>query len=186
MALYFLKDKIEIIIPNSEASIIAQHIGIKDRTVGSYYMSENYSGVKKFFNRFRGKVYLDLLRTKQNLEGMLNYIVEENKNYLFKSNIIEQLTLINEIDSNKKNDYYEMKMPIINDNKKYMKFIREDNNVRLFEDLLLGDLTKIVIKKLNYDTFVIYGDVIDNYKDQIDVNFHINEELLIDDQINPI
>ena len=44
--------------------------------------------------------------------------------------------------------------------------------------LLLGDLTKIVIKKLNKDTFIMYGDVIDNYQDQIDVKFHINEDLL--------
>ena len=178
MALYFLNDKIEIVIPNSEASIIAQHIGIKDRTVGSYYMSENYNGVKEFFNDFNGKLYLDLYRTKQNLEDMFNYIVEENKANLFKSNIIEQLTLINDIELEKKYDYYEIKMPVVNDNQKYIKFNRDENNTKLFEDLLLGDLTKIVIKKLNYDTFIMYGDVIDNYQDQIDVKFHINEDLL--------
>lgn len=178
MALYFLNDKIEIIIPNSEASIIAQHIGIKDRTVGAYYMSENYDGVKVFFNNFNGKIYLDLFRTKQNLENMFNYIIEENKTNLFKSNIIEQLTLINDIESNKKYDYYEIKMPVVNENQKYIKFIKEENNIKLFEDLLLGDLTKIVIKKLNNNTFIMYGDVIDNYQDQIDVKFHINEDLL--------
>ena len=178
MALYFLNDKIEIVIPNSEASIIAQHIGIKDRTVGSYYMSENYNGVKEFFNDFNGKLYLDLYRTKQNLEAMFNYIVEENKSNLFKSNIIEQLTLINDIESEKKYDYYEIKMPVVNDNQKYIKFNRDENNTKLFEDLLLGDLTKIVIKKLSKDTFIMYGDVINNYQDQIDVKFHINEELL--------
>lgn len=178
MALYFLNDKIEIVIPNSEASIIAQHIGIKDRTVGSYYMSENYNGVKEFFNDFNGKLYLDLYRTKQNLEDMFNYIVEENKANLFKSNIIEQLTLINDIELEKKYDYYEIKMPVVNDNQKYIKFNRDENNTKLFEDLLLGDLTKIVIKKLNYNTFIMYGDVIDNYQDQIDVKFHINEDLL--------
>lgn len=178
MALYFLNDKIEIVIPNNEASIIAQHIGIKDRTVGSYYMSENYNGVKEFFNDFHGKLYLDLYRTKQNLEAMFNYIVEENKANLFKSNIIEQLTLINDIESEKRYDYYEIKMPVVNDNQKYIKFNRDENNTKLFEDLLLGDLTKIVIKKLNKDTFIMYGDVIDNYQDQIDVKFHINEDLL--------
>lgn len=178
MALYFLNEKIEIIIPNSEASIIAQHIGIKDRTVGSYYMSENYEGVKEFFNDFIGKLYLDLYRTKNNLEEMFNYIVEEKRTNLFKSNIIEQLTIINDIESNKKYDYYEIKMPVVNDNQKYIKFNRDENNTKLFEDLLLGDLTKIVIKKLNRDTFIMYGDVIDNYQDQIDIKFHISEDLL--------
>ena len=40
MSLIIYKDYIEITIPNSEASIDAQHVGIKDRSVGSYYMSD--------------------------------------------------------------------------------------------------------------------------------------------------
>ena len=112
---------------------------------------------------------------------MFNYIVEEKRTNLFKSNIIEQLTIINDIECNKKYDYYEIKMPVVNDNQKYIKFDRDENNTKLFEDLLLGDLTKIVIKKLNRDTFIMYGNIIDNYQDQIDVKFHIREELLIEE-----
>ena len=178
MALYFFENKIEIMIPNSEASIIAQHIGIKDRTVGSYYMSENYDGVKDFFDDFEGKLYLDLIRTKNNMEKLYNYIIDENKVNLFKSNLIEQLTLVNEIETNKKSDYCEISMPVVNDNQKYIKFSRDDNSTKLFQDLLLGDLTKIIIIKLNKNTFIMYGDTIDNYQDQIDVKFHINEELI--------
>ena len=35
MALIIYDNRIEISIPNSEAMICAQHVGIKDRTVGS-------------------------------------------------------------------------------------------------------------------------------------------------------
>ena len=178
MALYFFENKIEIMIPNSEASIIAQHIGIKDRTVGSYYMSENYEGVREFFDNFEGKLYLDLIRTKSNMEKLYNYIIAENKVNLFKSNLVEQLTLVNEIETNEKHGYYEINMPMVNDNQKYIKFSREENATKLFQDLLLGDLTKIIVIKLNKNTFIMYGDTIDNYQDQIDVKFHINEELI--------
>ena len=177
MALYFFENKIEIIIPNSEASIIAQHIGIKDRTVGSYYMSENYEGVRNFFDNFDGRIYLDLIKTKNNMEQLYNYIIDENKTYLFKSNLVEQLTIVNEIETNNEIDYYEISMPVVNDNKKYIKFSRDENATKLFQDLLLGDLTRIIVKKLNKNTFIMYGDTINNYQDQIDVKFHINEEL---------
>ena len=59
MALLLKDDRIEISIPNSEASICAQHEGIKDRTVGSYYMSDIYENVKSFLNDFEGNYYID-------------------------------------------------------------------------------------------------------------------------------
>ena len=59
MALLLKEDRIEITVPNSEASICAQHEGIKDRTVGSYYMSDIYENVKEFLNDFVGLYYIN-------------------------------------------------------------------------------------------------------------------------------
>lgn len=170
MALYFFDNKIEFIIPNSEASVIAQHIGIKDRTVGAYYMSDNYNGVKEFLNNFNGKIYLDLLRTKITSEKIFNYIIEEDKAKLIKSNLVEQLTIINEIE-NMSNSLVEIDMPTVNENQKYLKFNRENNYVKMFQDLLIGDVTKIIVKRMNTDTYLVYGEVVDNFEYLIDINF---------------
>lgn len=47
-------------IPNSEASIDAQHFGIKDRTVGQYYMSEQYEICNGFLENLEGDIILML------------------------------------------------------------------------------------------------------------------------------
>ena len=54
MALEFRDDinMLVIHIPNSEASVDAQHNGGKDTTVGSYYMSEMQPEVHEFLNDF--------------------------------------------------------------------------------------------------------------------------------------
>ena len=46
---------IRIDVPNSEANINAQHWGIKDREVGSYYMSDNSLKCINFFSDFIGE-----------------------------------------------------------------------------------------------------------------------------------
>ena len=66
MALIIYDNRIEISIPNSEAMICAQHVGIKDRTVGSYYMSESAGDVIAFLNNLKGEFYIDFYRTIQN------------------------------------------------------------------------------------------------------------------------
>ena len=76
MALLLKEDRIEITVPNSEASICAQHEGIKDRTVGSYYMSDIYENVK-------GKY--DLIVTNPPIRAGKNIVLrflKEAKEYL--------------------------------------------------------------------------------------------------------
>ena len=90
MALLLKEDRIEISIPNSEASICAQHEGIKDRSVGSYYMSDIYENVKKKYDFIvtnppirAGKeiVYRILFGAKDYLlpGGVLYFVVNKNQ-----------------------------------------------------------------------------------------------------------
>ena len=57
MAMIFDDDNniIRIDVPNSEANINAQHWGIKDREVGSYYMSDNSLKCINFLSDFIGE-----------------------------------------------------------------------------------------------------------------------------------
>jgi hypothetical protein len=61
-------------------------------------------------------------------------------------------------------DYLKIESVELSD--KYMKIFKEDNE-KTFQNLLLGDMTKLVIKKLSNNTFMIYGDVEDNIQDII-------------------
>ena len=61
-------------VPNSEATIEAQHFGILDRTVGAYYMSDNSNFCKCFLNQFDGEYYIDISLVKRNAEKIINKI----------------------------------------------------------------------------------------------------------------
>lgn len=174
MALLLKEDRIEISIPNSEASICAQHEGIKDRTVGSYYMSDIYENVKTFLNDFNGKFYIDLSKTYFNMNKLYEEIEEMEKIGLFKSGLMDQYAIMDEIfeilNSNRES-FVQIPNPSVNDNIKYLKFDRTNKYIKMFEDLLLGDLTMITIKKLTNDCFVLYGSYLDEYKEKLNNNF---------------
>lgn len=160
---------IEIDIPNSEATVVAQHEGIKDRSVGAYYMNEIYENVKEFLNNFEGEFYVDLLRTYENMKKLYNYVEESNKISNFKSALAEQYTLMNDLEKIiSKETIFKIPNPSVNENKKYIKFSRDNKYFSLFQDLLLGDITRIIIRKLSNNCFIIYGDYIPEYKSKID------------------
>lgn len=56
---------------------------------------------------------------------------------------------------------------------KYLKLNRSNREIDMFQNLLLGDVTKIVIFKLSKNCFILYGDLDDNYKYKIDNSFKI-------------
>ena len=62
--------------------------------------------------------------------------------------------------------------PTVNDNMKYIKFDRTNKYVKMFEDLLLGDLSMITIKKISSDCFVIHGSYLEEYKTKLDYNLN--------------
>ncbi len=175
MALLLKEDRIEIMIPNSEASICAQHHGIKDRTVGSYYMSDIYENIKSFLNDFTGFYYIDFSKTYYNMDILYNYIGNNEKVDLFKSCLLDQYSIMDEIDEMlkfNKETLIKIPNPSVNDQMKYLKFDRSDKYVKMFEDLLLGDVTCITIRKIDNDSFVLYGSYLQEYKEKIDSNFN--------------
>ncbi len=175
MALLLKDDRIEISIPNSEASICAQHEGIKDRTVGSYYMSDIYENVRTFLNDFNGEFYIDFAKTYYNMNKLYEEIEKMEKISLFKSSLMDQYAILDEIyeiiNSNRET-LIKIPSPSVNENIKYLKFDRANKYVKMFEDLLLGDLTSITIKKISDNCYIIYGSYLDEYKTKLDYNFN--------------
>jgi hypothetical protein len=157
MSMEILKDRIEINVPNSEALIEAQHHGIKDRTVGQYYMSERTSHVLDFLNQLRGTFYLDFCVSKSNIQLLLDKLVNNKLESCFKTNLTSQFSTIKTIDSQvQKIHLYPINPPTINDNGKYLKFDYSNIYHKCFFRLCLGDLTKIIIRRLDQTCFVIY------------------------------
>ena len=174
MALLLKDDRIEIMIPNSEAMICAQHNGIKDRTVGSYYMSDIFENVKSFLNNFSGNYYIDFSKTFLNMNVLYEYISNNEKVDLFKSCLIDQYSALDEVeDLIKKNQDTLIKVtnPSVNDNEKYLKLDTNNKYIKIFETLLLGDLTYITIRKIGNDTFIIDGSYVVEYKEKIERRF---------------
>lgn len=173
MSLLLKDDRIEISIPNSEASICAQHEGIKDRTVGSYYMSDIFENVKNFLNGFDGNYYIDFSKTYYNMNKLYEEIEKMDKISLFKSSLMDQYAIMDEVyellNSNR-DSLIQIPNPSVNDNMKYLKFDRTNKYIKMFEDLLLGDITSIIIKKMSKDCFVIYGAYLDEYKTKLEYN----------------
>ena len=171
MALLLKEDRIEISIPNSEASICAQHEGIKDRSVGSYYMSDIYENVKNFLNNFEGNYFIDLSKTYFNMNKLYEDIEEMEKISLFKSSLMDQYAIMDEIyellNSNRES-LVQIPNPSVNDNIKYLKLDRTNKYVKMFQDLLLGDVTSITIKKISRDCFIITGSYLPEYKEKIE------------------
>ena len=134
MSLLLKEDRIDILVPNSEAVICAQHEGIKDRTVGSYYMSESYIDVKTFLNNFEGNFYIDLAKTYYDMNKLYEEIEKQEKISVFKSCLVDQYAIIDEIDEIlKSNNETIIKIPnlMVNDNAKYLKFDRNDETVKM-------------------------------------------------------
>lgn len=167
MALNITGNNIEIIIPNSEASIKAQHVGIKDRTVGSFYVSEYDDLVQNYLNNYNGEFYIDMFKTYMNMNVLYDCIIKMNLSNLFKDNLMNQLLICSELEKdNQYVGYYKVDSPILSETRKYLKFNKNNKYMSYFLDMLLGDLTKIVFVK-NNNSFVIYGDVVENYQEKL-------------------
>jgi hypothetical protein len=165
MALVINDNEIVIHIPNSEANICAQKNGIKDRSVSSYYLSERRDELLSFLNYCSADFYFDGAKTIRNMKPLYELIIREGKRDSFKKHLLAQYEALMEIEYKNLDDDY-LKIESVELSDKYMKIFKEDNE-KTFQNLLLGDMTKLVIKKLSNNTFMIYGDVEDNIQDII-------------------
>lgn len=163
MSTFIYNDMLRIEIPNSEASINAQHKGIKDRTVGGYYLSNEYDKVYEFLNHLEGNFYIDFLRVYINITPLISQLDEKKLTKIFKNNMLPQQASLGSIKHliDHGDGLYKILPPTINDQKKYIKFAN-DQLTNDFKDLCLGNLTNILIKKMGSDSFLIYVE--DNQK----------------------
>lgn len=171
MSMIFDDDKniIRIDVPNSEANINAQHCGIKNRVVGSYYMSENFVKCINFLSNFLGEYYIDIPLSVNNAEIILKILKEKNYQCAFKSNLISQSDAIEALKWFIKDGeyFYKMQAPSINDQQKYLKLNNNDYVVNLFKTLVLGDLTSIFIKRIGENGYIFYLDKCPNFDKKI-------------------
>lgn len=162
-------DRLSIFVPNSEAVIEAQHYGIKNRTVGQYYMSEKTDQVISFLNNMNGDFFVDLLITKHNMEKLLEKLKSNLLQSSFKNNLKTQDSTLKSLDWILKSDHlHKITPPTVNEHAKYLKFNSSDEVLRCMLRLCLGDLCKIIIRKLSYNCFLIYIEENGSFSQKLD------------------
>ena len=176
MALEF-KNEINMMIihiPNSEASVDAQHNGGKDTTVGSYYMSELQPEVHEFLNDFDGDFYIDLPLVVRNAKKIYNELKDKSLNNAFKKNLIPQKNAIEFMEWLIENEgpLFKMPNPSVNENNKYLKFDNLNQTVETFRTLCLGELCDICIQRLGVNGYVIYMQESPKYNDIINTTIY--------------
>ena len=138
-------------------------------------MSDIYENVRTFLNDFEGNYYIDLAKTFYNMNKLYSEIETKEKINLFKSCLMDQYAIMDEIEeliNSNRETLVKIPNPSVNDNLKYIKFDRTNKFVKLFEDLLLGDLSVITIRKISKDCFVLYGSYVEEYKVKLDYNLN--------------
>lgn len=162
------KNTLIIHVPNSEASVDAQHNGNKDTSVGSYYMSEKQPMVYDFLNDFDGDYFIDLAVVLKNAKEIIIDLKERRLENSFKRKLVSQekaLEVLNWI-IKQEGPLYKMPNPSVNENNKYLKFDNMDNTVNIFKTLCLGELCDICIQRIGINDYLIYLQKCDGY-DQI-------------------
>ncbi len=170
MEIDFEKQELVFTIPNSESPMEAQHKGIADRTVGSFYMSDRYQECFLFLNQFNGDFFVDIPLCVTQATKLLKTLKENNLEESFKNRLIPQFDAIEALKwyiNGEKCKFYRILAPTVNNQKKYLKFDNMDEVYKLLKTLLLGDLTKLIIKKIGANGFIIYVDIIDDFEEKI-------------------
>lgn len=160
-------------VPNSEASIDAQHNGIKKRTVGQYYMSDNYGGCRDFFSRFDGDFYLDILLSVSNAKKIVELLLNKNYQEAFKSKLVPQQNQIIALEwsiSDNNDAFHKFNPPAVNDQQKYLKLDPNDPTLSAFKTLVLGDICSVYFKKLGKNGYIMYMDKSPKFDEIMDSN----------------
>ena len=154
------KGSLVILVPNSEAVPENQVSGIKDRWVGGYYTNDDDDKKEQlvsFFNNFSdSNIYkVDINKTK------------DYCNYVNKNSAVISVNMKHGLDNfyenanyfkNISNDYLVIgSLSLsINSSNRYLKMSRDDEGSKRFTNILLGDVSIIIITKNNDNEFIIY------------------------------
>ena len=159
-------------VPNSEANLNAQHNGNKQRTVGSYYMSERCDECLRFLNNLSGDFYVGILLTIKNCKEIIDFLVDNNYCTAFKELLIPQQNQLKALEwlIDNKEYFYKIDAPTINENRKYLKLDNFDELILGIKTLVLGDLCSVVFKKVGNNGYLIYVEENPNYKNIFDTN----------------
>ncbi len=186
MEINFEKQELVFTIPNSESPLEAQHKGISNRTVGSFYMSDRYQECFLFLNQFKGDFFVDIPLCITQITTLLNQLKQNHLEDSFKSKLMPQFDAIEALKwyvDGEKCKFYKISAPTVNEQKKYLKFDNLDGVYKLLKTLLLGDLTKLIIKKIGANGFIVYIDFIDDLEKKI-TNRTISKWALLDAKQN--
>jgi hypothetical protein len=161
MAMSLFKNTLVINVPNSEASINGQLIGIKDREVSGYYTNDDpskYAEIKLFFEDFMYDFFVDSKKMAVYFKDYYKKVLKYKSN--FKTNLKDfDANFIHYETSDKKIK----KLFYGGESNRYIKFDVLDKLTKNFKDLILGEITQIVIEKLS-DRFSIYLKFVDNFE----------------------
>lgn len=146
-------------IPNSEAIINVQRKTDKERTVGSYYLSNLADEAEAFLNNLNGYFYVDLNASYLYCEDFFSKLLE-NCRTLYRNDLYFLESAMKDIRwsaaKNPDSQFFSTFPPTIIDSRKYLKFPDQGTQMGLFRSLCLGDITEIIIEKLSPTTFRVF------------------------------
>jgi hypothetical protein len=142
---------IQFHVPNSETIIECQRIGIKDRSVGQFYIGNNIKGVEDFIRDFDILYFIDFASCYLSLRPFFlkikNLGVDQFYKYQMKASF-DALELIQEtISKDHTNSLLMIEKPKLGLTKKYLKIESKKSIFSLFKQLILGDLVDLVLEK---------------------------------------
>jgi|LakMenE01Jun11ns_1017448.scaffolds.fasta_scaffold9727158_2 hypothetical protein len=142
---------IQFHVPNSETIIECQRIGIKDRSVGQYYIGNNIKAIEDFIRDFDILYFIDFASCYLSLRPFFHKIKNLGVDKLYKyqmSASFDALELIQEtIIKDHTNSFFMIEKPKLGLTKKYLKIESKMSMFILFKQLILGDLVDLVLEK---------------------------------------
>lgn len=158
------KNRIKVVIPNSEATVSAQLNCIKDSEVTGFYINDKEE-IKKEFVSFLEKD-CDYILDKEATLKVISYIKDNFYNDYFEIykdklvNLELSLNYFNGIDGS----YLRIpRMFYSGQNNRYFKFENTDPVIKKLREILYGDITGFYISYIN-NYYVISPFIVDNAK----------------------
>jgi len=146
-------------IPNSEAILDVQRITEKERTVGSYYLSQKADEIESFLNNLEGSFYIDLASSYIYCKEPYSELINNCKS-LYRHDLFYLEEALKDIEwAYKKTPeilFFKTNNPIIIETRKYIKFPSQCCEMGMFKALCLGEVSEIVFEKLSTNCIRVF------------------------------